>query len=153
MTSRPHCPSRWLSLVALLPAMAQTSCGSQADPSGIPGTESTGEILEGLGSGFHVTTRAYNDQRTGANTSETALTSSNVKMSTFGKIFTIIVDDQVYAQPLYASNVNVGGRVRNVVYIATVNNTVSAFDADIAGPPGTGNPPTLWSRNFNHGAR
>jgi hypothetical protein len=153
MTSGPHWPSRWLSLIALLPAVAQTSCGSQPDPSGVPSEESTGEVAEGLGSGFHVTTRAYNDQRTGANTSETALTSSNVNISTFGKLFSIIVDDQVYAQPLYASNVNVGGRVRNVVYIATVNNTVSAFDADIAGPPGTGNPPTLWSRNFNNGGR
>jgi hypothetical protein len=101
-------------------------------------------------SGFSVTQRAYNAQRTGANVSETALNTTNVNLATFAKLFTITVDDQVYAQPLYASGLSIAGGTHNVVFVATVNNTVSAFDADLAG---TGNPVALWSRNFNNGGR
>jgi hypothetical protein len=101
-------------------------------------------------SGFSVTQRAYNSQRSGANVSETALNTTNVNLATFAKLFTITLDDQVYAQPLYASGLSIAGGTHNVVFVATVNNTVSAFDADLAG---TGNPVALWSRNFNNGGR
>ena len=98
-----------------------------------------------------VLTRAYDNQRTGANTSETTLNQSNVTMARFAKRFTITVDDQVYAQPLIVSNLTLGGITRNVIFIATMNNTLYAFDADSAG--GLGAPVPLWQRNFNNGAR
>src|SRR4051812_41703516 len=66
-----------------------------------------------------------NLSRTGVNTKETALNVNNVKVATFGKAFTLDVDDQVYAQPLVFSNVAITGKgTHNIVIVATVNNSV-----------------------------
>src|SRR5438105_7742842 len=95
---------------------------------------------------IQVLTRNYNNQRTGANVSETILKPSNVNSSQFGKLFMLPVDDQIYAGLLYAAEVPIAGRKHNVVYAATVNNSVYAFDADQVGSP-------LWYRNFNGSGR
>ena len=72
-----------------------------------------------------------NRERTGANVLETTLTLSNVNSTQFGKLFTQPVDGFIYAQPLYVPNVNVAGLgIHNVVYVATMNDSVYAFDAD-----------------------
>jgi len=86
----------------------------------------------------------HNDiSRSGANLLETVLTPANVGVTTFGKLFTRNVDGQIYAQPLYLPRVVVNGATVNIVYVATENNTVYAFDAD---NPGATAP--LWSKNF-----
>src|SRR5215475_10298033 len=73
----------------------------------------------------------HNDyHRTGWNNRETSLTTSNVKAGVFGKLFSLPVDDQVYAQPLIATGIMIGGASHNIAIIATVNNSVYAFDAD-----------------------
>ncbi len=72
-----------------------------------------------------------NNDRTNANLQETQLSPATVSASTFGKLGAYQVDGQVYAQPLYAANVAIPGLgTRNVVYIATMHDTVYAFDAN-----------------------
>jgi hypothetical protein len=59
------------------------------------------------------------------------LTTSNVNVSTFGKLFCIPVDGYVFAQPLYQPAMTMSdGKVHNVLYVATANDSVYAFDAD-----------------------
>ena len=85
--------------------------------------------------------RGYDAGLSGANLTETALTTANVAVTTFGLKFRLAVDDNVFAQPLYVPNVPVSGQgTHNVVYVATMNDSVYAFDAD----SGT----QLWSVNL-----
>src|SRR5580765_575259 len=91
----------------------------------------------------------HNDAaRTGANLTETILTTTNVNVSEFGKLFERTVDDEIYGQPLHVDGVNIPGvGVRNVVYVATNNDSVYAFDAD---DPTASSP--LWRVNFTNPA-
>ncbi len=83
----------------------------------------------------------HNDKnRSGLNSHETILTPSVVNSKLFGKLFVLPVDDQVYAQPLVVSNINIGDSLINIAYIATVNNTVYAFNA--------GNGQLYWKKSF-----
>jgi len=80
-----------------------------------------------------ILTQHNDNNRTGANLQEVVLNTSNVNQQQFGKLFTRQVDGHIYAQPLYLSNVNIPDQgTRNVVYVATMHNTVYAFDADDA---------------------
>jgi outer membrane protein assembly factor BamB len=78
----------------------------------------------------NVLTNRYDNTRSGANTNETLLTTSNVNTTTFGFKFSSPVTGRIYGQPLYVSGLTVGGASHNVVYVATEHNMVYAFDAD-----------------------
>jgi hypothetical protein len=77
-----------------------------------------------------VLTQHNSNTRSGLNDQEKKLTTTNVNSSQFGKLFTLSADDQVYAQPLVVGNLNIGSGPHNVAYIATVNNTLYAYDGD-----------------------
>ncbi len=77
-----------------------------------------------------VLTHMNDNNRSGANTSETILTPSNVNQSQFGKVWSYSVNGATYAEPLYVSGVNIAGGTHNVVYIVTMGDDVYAFDAD-----------------------
>lgn len=91
----------------------------------------------------------HNDlNRTGWNPNENILNTTNVTPTNFGILYRLKVDDQIYAQPLIATGVNVtdpathAAVTRNLLIVVTVNNTMYAFDAD----DGTLNP--YWQINF-----
>jgi hypothetical protein len=77
-----------------------------------------------------VVTYHFDNGRTGQNLNETALTPANVNSTSFGKKGEFIVDGKVDAQPLYLSQVTIGGQKKNVLYVATEHGSVYAFDAD-----------------------
>ena len=78
-----------------------------------------------------VVTQHNDAARTGANLEEMTLTTTNVNVSQFGKLFERVVDDEIYGQPLYVYGVEIPGvGTRNVVFVATNNDSVYAFDAD-----------------------
>jgi hypothetical protein len=79
-----------------------------------------------------VLTQRYDNHRLGWNAHETKLDSANVDTSHFGLLFARQLDDQVYGQPLVVANMQINGAKHDVVFVVTVNNSVYAFDANIA---------------------
>ncbi len=87
----------------------------------------------------------YDAGSTGQTLTETVLTPSNVNSTTFGKRFTTTLDGQVYAQILAVANVNITRGslqgIHNVLYAATMHNSLYAVDADTGA--------ILWQDNFS----
>ncbi len=106
------------------------SCGKRSSPGQNPDDNNYISVL----------TQHNDNTRAGLNNKETILTTSNVNTQKFGKLFSLNVDDQVYAQPLVVSNLAISGAKHNVVFIATVNNTIYAYDSDTA--------KLYWQQNF-----
>ncbi len=77
----------------------------------------------------------HNDNaRSAQNLAEGVLTPAAVGSGRFGLLRVLAVDGLVDAQPLVASNLSVGGKVRNVVFVATEHDSVDSFDADDGTP-------------------
>jgi hypothetical protein len=78
-----------------------------------------------------VLTAQYENNRTGANMREGVLTPQNVNASQFGKLFSRAVDGPIYALPLIVTQFRMpDGARHNLAIVATLNNSVYAFDAD-----------------------
>ena len=76
----------------------------------------------------NITQYHVDSQSTGANLTETQLTSSNVNAADFGQLFNTPLDGQVYAEPLVVTNVTIlagpntvgtPGTYNSVVFVAT----------------------------------
>lgn len=103
-----------------------------------------------------IVTGQYNKYRTDANTSEPGFTTTNVSSMSQTSKARFQVDtsgvpagtvNPIYAQPLYVSNLTIGGSAHNVLFVATLNGDVYAFDADSTGTvPSTA---ALWYRDEN----
>src|SRR5215831_17913455 len=91
-----------------------------------------------------VLTYHNDDVRDGACLEEVTLTPSNVNSTQFGKLASYPVDGQIYGQPLYLPQLKMPSGTHDVVFVATQNNSVYAFDADAT----SGNTTTFWHVNF-----
>ena len=87
----------------------------------------------------------YDNTRQGQNTNEFILTPGNVNVNSFGKLFSYSLDGYMYAEPVYIPNVVINGQAHNVVFAATENNSVYAFDADSNAGANSG---LLWQTNL-----
>lgn len=120
-------------LVVTASALGACTAGD-ANDDGAEGSESA------LASNVHVLTSRNDAARTSHNAKEKVLSTTSVKATTFGKLFTRPLDGAAFAQPLYVGGVN----GKNLVYVATEHNTVYAFDADDV----RANAPPVWQKNF-----
>jgi PQQ enzyme repeat len=77
-----------------------------------------------------VTTYHNDNARTGQHLNETALTPATVNSTSFGKLGFYGTDGLVDAEPLYLASVTIAGGTHNVLYVATENASVYAFDSD-----------------------
>jgi PQQ-like domain len=121
-------------LAAVIVTVALTGCGgggSAANPSAPAGPSPPTPSTD-----TDVTTYRDGAARTGENSTESVLTPTNVNSSSFGLLRVLSVDGKVDAQPLYLSQLSVGGALHDIVVVATENDSVYAFD------PQTG--ATLW---------
>ncbi len=93
-----------------------------------------------------LTTSQYNNLRTGSNANEVRLTPRNVNSREFGKLFSLDVDGDVYAEPLYLPAVQISGKgTQEVIFIATEHDSLYAFDAGKKSAP-------FWHTNFTNSA-
>jgi outer membrane protein assembly factor BamB len=120
--------ARWLGFLALIAAGLSLGCG----PGSNPAPTTTPSTPSGSGSNANIDITTYHDDvaRTGLNAHATILTPSNVNSTSFGLLRVLPVDGKVDGEPLYLSNVTIGGKQQNVVYAVTENDSVYAFNAD-----------------------
>ena len=110
-------------------------------------------FLEGLEArrllATNITQYHVDSQSTGANLTETQLTSSNVNAADFGQLYNTPLDGQVYAEPLVLTNVTITagpntvgtpGTYPSVVFVATQHDSLYAIDAASGA--------ILWQRTF-----
>lgn len=88
-------------------------------------------VSTGLSAQVDVLTAQYSNRRTSANMQENLLNASNVNASQFGKLFSRPVDGPIYALPLIVTQFKMpDGTVHDLVIVATLNDSVYAYDAD-----------------------
>src|SRR6202521_2308645 len=111
-----------LLLVAALVACAKT--GMKTSPS--PGS---GGVNPTPAQRTDVVSYRNDAARTGQNLTESVLTLANVNPARFGLQRFLATDGKVAPEPLYLSGLTVQGAMHDVVFVATENDSVYAFDA------------------------
>jgi hypothetical protein len=114
-----------LLLTALLAACGGAGSKTPAPPRGGGGNHVPAQRTD-------VVTYKNDAARTGQNLTESILTLANVNPASFGLLRILAADGKVDAQPLYLAGLGAQGAVHNVVFVATENDSVYAFDADSA---------------------
>lgn len=101
-------------------------------------------LLSAASGQVDVLTANYDKNRTSANLSEPYLGPQTVSPDTFGKLAELPVSGQIYAQPLVATGMVMPGCPGgcDVVYVATMENQVYAFNAS------TLDPTPLWRKRL-----
>ncbi len=94
-----------------------------------------------------VPTYGYDYSRDNVNPGETYFKASLLGGTTQNPTHTNSPDlyGNVYAQPLYVSQVSIGGTTKNALFVATEENYVYALDGDTIGNA------ALWTANLNFG--
>ena len=89
------------------------------------------------GAQVSVLTWHYDNQRSSVNSNETLLTPANVNTKSFAQLYTQPVDGLITGQPLYVPGLNLlpgpkvqNSGIHNVVFVATMHDSIYAFDAD-----------------------
>jgi uncharacterized protein YjdB len=113
----------------LASGVASGSTAIAASFSGKSG-DATLNVTIAPGTAVNISTLHVDNNRSGLNAGEKSLTPANVTATTFGKLFSYALDGYAYGEPLLVANVTIGGNVHNVLYVATENDSVYAFDAD-----------------------
>ena len=75
----------------------------------------------------------YLSSQVGVNASEYALTPAKVQAGVFRKVASYTVDGHVFAQPLYVPSVPLAGKLYDLLIVASMHDTVYAFDANATG--------------------
>ena len=119
---------------------AATTTTTSADTIAL--TTTTVNTLSATNSGkIDVLTYHYDNLRDGIDSDETILTPQNVNSNSFGKLFSVSVDGDVYAQPLYMSDLLMAdGTIHDVMFVVTENDSLYAIDAN--------NGAVLWQDSF-----
>src|SRR6202521_4593807 len=112
-----------LLLVAALVACAKTGMNALPSPGG-------GGINPTPAQRTDVVSYRNDAARTGQNLTESILTLANVNPARFGLQRFLATDGKVDAEPLYLSGLTVQGAMHDVVFVATENDSVYAFDAE-----------------------
>jgi outer membrane protein assembly factor BamB len=87
----------------------------------------------------------FNNFRTGWDAFETTLTTANVASSAFGQLYTLDLDGEVLAQPLYVQQLAIPGQgTHDTLFVETENDTLYAFDAESGAP--------LWTTSLANAA-
>jgi hypothetical protein len=110
-----------------------SSGASTSSSTSSSGSASTSSSSGTANAAADVLTYHNDNMRTGQYLVETTLTPANVTSATFGLLQVLSADNPVDAAPLIATKVLIGGVSHNVIYIATENDSVYAYDADTGG--------------------
>jgi outer membrane protein assembly factor BamB len=120
--------ARLSGLLPVLLALMLSACGSGSGMSS--STPGGGPPPPEPGAHTSVLTYKNDMARTGQNLDEAVLTLANVNSASFGLLRKLPTDGKVDAQPLYIGALTVQGASHDVVFVATENDTVYAFDAN-----------------------